>query len=121
MPELCALEGIGHELLFDKVVGEVVCILISFAIAQLIHEFRGGITQVQRHRQVACLLHQLQCLIDSQISRVGLLRGGEIHCRHCQWYAPFGPSYLLQCVETGVGYQHRVGVRQSYIFASGDD
>ena len=58
VPKACTLEYIGHKLLFDEMVGKIMCILISFAISQIVHQFGWSIAQVQWYWQIACFLDQ---------------------------------------------------------------
>src|SRR5574344_267067 len=60
MPKSCISSIVWQELLFHEMTFIVVGILIILAIAQLCHEFGGGIAQVERNGQIACLPHILK-------------------------------------------------------------
>ena len=60
MPELLFGNGIGPELLAHEVARIVVRVHVVFAVAELLHKRRGGVAQVQRHRQIPRALHFLE-------------------------------------------------------------
>mgnify|MGYP003466762586 CR=1 FL=1 len=59
LPKACTLQCIGQKLLFDKMIGKIMCILISLSIANLLHQLGGSVTQVQRYWQIASFFDQL--------------------------------------------------------------
>ena len=99
----------------------VVRILVILAVIQLLHQLRGGVTEVERHGQVARLTHQRQRTVDGQISRVALRTARQIDRRLGQDDAPLRPPDLLQRLEASVGQQQRVGVGQPDVLRRRDD
>ena len=67
MPQTVVGETVRHELLHDKMSRVIVGILIAIAVAQLCHELCGRIAQMQRHRLVARVTHELQGSADTHV------------------------------------------------------
>ena len=99
----------------------VVRILISIAISQVLHQLGRRITQMERHRQIASLAHQLYRSIDGFISRVVLLRTSEVDHRLSQGYPPFGPTNLRHSIKGRIGQKKRIRISQSDVFCRTDD
>jgi hypothetical protein len=63
------------EFLIDKIILMVMCILIIFPIIKLLHQFGGGIPQMQRNRKITGFLYECLGIVD------GFIRGiafGEV-------------------------------------------
>ena len=60
LPEAGAGNFGGLVLLIDEMPREIMCILVVFAIAELVHKLCGSVAQMQRHGQVAGFLDKLQ-------------------------------------------------------------
>ena len=60
MPKPYILQIVGHKLLLDEMFGIVVTVLITVAVAQISHQFCRSIAQMQRNRQISCLLYELE-------------------------------------------------------------
>ena len=67
MPDAVVFQFVGQELLADEVARIVVGILVVFALAQLLHQFGGGIAQLNGNRQVAGLADQFQGIVDGHV------------------------------------------------------
>ena len=121
VPEARGLQVVGHVLLNDEMAGEVVAVLISVAIAQLLHQRRGGVAQMERNGKVARLADQSQRGVDAQIGGVALGACGQIDGCLGERYASLGPSQLVHGVEGGIGQKERVGVGESHVLGGADD
>ena len=120
-PEPLGHERIGQILLGNEMPRIVMRILIAIAVAQVLHQLRGSVAQMQGDRLIARLAHHGERLVNAQIGRVALRRGGQIDRGLCQGYAPFGPAYLHDRIEGGIGQQQRIGIGQTNVFGCRDD
>ena len=95
-------------------------IFIAVVIAQILHQAGRRIADMQRHRQIARLLHGGDSIVDAQVGTVALRTGGKIH--HClgKGDSRFGPSYLHHRIKGGIRQQQGIGIRQSHILARTD-
>ena len=100
--------------------GIIVRIFIAVVIAQVLHQFGRRIADMQRHRQIAGLLHGGDGIVDAQVGTVALGTSGKIHHRLGKGDSRLGPSYLHHRIEGGIRQQQGVGIRQSHILARTD-
>ena len=91
-------------------------ILIVLSIPQLLHEFGRCIAQMQRNRKVSRLPYQLQCRIDSFISRIAFRTGGQIYRSLSQWNTPFRPADFHHRLKGRIGQQQCIRIGQANIF-----
>lgn len=120
MPEACAFQFFGQVVLVDKMSWEVVGIFIVGTIAQFFHQFGGCVAQMERHGEVASLVHVGKRLVNCEIGTITLLAGGEIDGTFAQRDASLGPAYLIDDVEGGIGEQQSIGIGEANIFSSED-
>ena len=120
MPEVGASQLLREIVLLHKMPWKVVSIFVIGAITQLLHQLGGGITQVQRHGQVASLVNTGKCLVDSKVSAITLLASGKVDGTLTQRDAPFGPPYLVNHIEGGIGKKQGIGVGEAYILGGTD-
>ncbi len=121
IPQPCAADGVGHELLAHEVAGIVVGVEIVGAVAEFFHERCGGVAQMQGHGEVAAALYFGQGCGNAYVGGVALGACGEIDGAFGKWDAAFGHAYLMQGVEGGVGQEQGVGVGEAYVFGCEDD
>ena len=121
MPETGLHQLVGQVLLLHEVAREVVAVLIAVAVAQLLHQAGGSIAQMQRHRQVARLLHLRERLGNAHVGRIALGRSGQIHRSFGQRNAPLGPANLHHRIKRSIGQQQRVGIGQTDVLRGTDD
>ena len=121
MPQAFVLQVVGHVLLRGEVTLVVVRIFVAVAVAEVFHERRRSVAQVQGYGQVAGLAHLGESVVDAEVGRVALGRCGEIDARLCQCDACLGPANLHDGVEGGIGEQQCVGVGESDVLGGRDD
>ena len=115
VPQAFALQTVGHVLLRYEVARIVVGVFVAVVVAEVGHQFRRRVAQVQRHGTVAGALDEGQGLGYPVVGRVALRARGKVDGGFGQRYAPLGPAYLAYGVEGGVGQQQGVGVGQAYV------
>ena len=71
---------------------------------------------MERHRLIACAPHEVESLIDGEISAVALLACSKIDGCLGEWYSSLGPSYLVDRIEGGIGKKKGIGIGQADIF-----
>ena len=101
--------------------GVIVRVLVTVAVAEVLHQLRRRIAQMERDGEVAGAAHQLQGFIDGFVGGVVLLRPCQVDHRLGQRDASLGPSDLRHGIEGGVRQQEGVGIRQSDVLRRTDD
>ena len=99
----------------------VVGILVAVAVAELLHQLGRGIAQMQRHRQIARLLHKAEGTVDTHIGRVALGTRSQIYRSLGKGNTPLGPAYLHHRIEGCIGDEQGIGIGQSDILRGRDD
>ena len=57
----------------------VVRVAVAFAIAEVLHQLRGRITQVERYGEVARLLDEGEGTVDRHIGAIALLATSQVN------------------------------------------
>ena len=99
----------------------VVGVFITLAVAEVFHQFRGSIAQMEWYRQVARALHLFQGGTNAHIGGIALRAGGEIDRCLRQGDASFGPANLHHGIERRIGDEQGIRVGQAYVLGCGDD
>ena len=79
MPYPFVLYLVGQELLLYEVAGVIMRVFVSIAVAQVGHQFGGGVSEMKWHGQVSRPGHELLCGTDALIRRIALRTGSEIY------------------------------------------
>ena len=98
----------------------VVRVAVAFAIAQILHQLRGRITQVERYGEVARLLDEGEGTVDRHIGAIALLATSQVDDRLGQGDATLGPADALEGLGAGGGEKEGVGVSKANVFGCGD-
>ena len=69
-------------------------IFIPLMIAQFFHQLGGGISQMQGHRQVACLFYLLQSGVDGHVGTVALGGICQVDGTFGKYYSSLRPTYF---------------------------
>ena len=84
-----------------EVLWVVVRVAVAFAIAEVLHQLRGSIAQVEWYREVARLLDEGEGAIDRHIGAITLLATSQVDDRLGQGDAALGPADALEGLSAG--------------------
>ena len=85
-------------------------VIVSVTVSEILHKSGGSVTQMERHRKIACTPHYVKCGADAHIRRIALRACGKIDSSLSQRYTAFRPPYLCDGVEGCVGKKQGVGI-----------
>lgn len=117
LPETVSLKIVGEELLSHEVSGIIVGVFIVCAVAEIFHQRRGGVADVERHGLVARSFDFGKSGSDRHVGRVAFLRSREVDGAFGKRNASFRHPDLGYGVECSVGEEECVGVGESDVFS----
>ena len=113
-------EFVGEEFEVREVAGEVVGVFVAVGVAEVLHQLRGRVAQVERHGGRLVLLGGRKGLIDRQIGGIALGGAGKVHGALAQRDARLRHADGVDDAEGRVRQQQGVGIRQADILGGED-
>ena len=110
-----------HELLIHEIMFEIVGILVTLVVTELLHQLGRGVADVHRHGQVAGLLDERDGVVNGHVGGIALGRRSQIHSGLRQHDARFRHPDDIHRLEAVVGQQQRVGVGVANVLGSEDN
>ena len=115
-----SFKAFGHEFLVREMAGEIVGILVTVGIAQILHQLGRGVAQVQGHGRDFVRFGGLQGGPDGHIGAVALRRRSQVDRSLRQGNAGLRHADLVHDLEAGVGQQQSVGIGQADVLGRQD-
>lgn len=103
---------IGKIILAGKPFLGIGIVLVSRAIAFVLHQFCRRVQDMPGRHEGACFLRRFHRLVDRRVGRVGFGCGGQIHKRLRQREFPFRAAQPFICFPRGHTLRQRIRLRQ---------
>ena len=93
-------------------------VFVIFSVAEIFHQAGGSVAEMKGNRLISSLAYRLKSRVDGHVSRIAFKGCGQIYGAFGKDYSAFGPTDLVDGVESGVGQKKSIRIGQTNIFGS---